>query len=204
MSIRSPNSARARPTANSREWRGNASLFAAVLLLVLAVTNASPAAEQAGDPELTPLVETWLDTATGYDPRTIAFAEGCLVEELLALPDNARQTIVEAGAFVAGLTALADDNAEAWDMLRPRLDGCIETMDLGDQIIDWVNAERSDVTRPERNEMAFCVMTTVSPLHSLAKEIIFLAGEFGVGIEVLIATDPVHAADIDVRIASCM
>lgn len=173
--------------------------------LALALLTPIPAAAQSDARETADaLAGDWLSQVRGYAPPVVRYARDCIVDALMAAPEASRSIVLAADAFGAGLAALQDADAEALDALLPEIDACVQTMDFGEAIYDWVIANRPELRLLERDPVAACAMDAVRPIPEVAKHIIYLGDDFAHGLAVAAVTVPDDVAGLQEAVAACL
>lgn len=170
--------------------------LAAAAAATLFVTSAFA---QATDDELTALLAAWVGGEGGYDEGIFRdYGIACLLPGVLAMPDAAKATLVEAGGMEAGLTQIETADPETLNIFLPLVQECVETLIIGEQIQAWATIELPD----EVETVTVCMMDAIRPLDTDAKQIIVLGEDFEDGIEALLE-ERTDLADLENQIEAC-
>lgn len=178
--------------------------YGAAALLAVAISATPVSGQDAENDAISSMVAEWLAGAVGYPPQVVRWANACITEEADNLPDSARSILIENGAFGPGLGAIRESEPETLEAFLPMLDACVQTMDLGEPILDWIATELPELRPIDREPVLICVMDAVRPIDPIAKEIVYLGDDFGHGIAVANVTAPTQAEGLVAAVEACL
>lgn len=179
-------------------------LYAAVALLACAA--AQPALAQPAPATIEESIAAWVGETTNYVDDFIADTTQACYERLIgALTDEQRQTIVDAGEFVAGINAVVEAEPEIRETLFPGLDNCGGTAAVGAMMWSWVRATMVGVSLDERRAIGECLIGAIDRLSLDAKRGIasFRFGDFSAAIETMLYERPDLAGTVQEDFAAC-
>ena len=183
---------------------------AALVATLASVTHVSA---QSPSQQITTIVEEWVqDEASHFIGELRQYLSACISPNANALPDHAKQTIIQAGTIYDGLEALSETDPAIRDQFLADLDPCVTTaFTFGGIVLDWVFVtQMQGATREELLSASFCVLDIVRGLDNDAWGTILLsmdlrdAGFRTHGIEGLNQARPEQAESLNAEIDGCV
>lgn len=180
---------------------------------LVAATFPGIAAAQTVDEQLTAIVAAWVEgEATNFIGELRQYLTQCITPAAIALPDTAKQSLVDLGDMDAGLEAMEDTDPAALEGFLATIDPCVETaFQFGGDVLDWVfitqmtGAERDDLLRA-----SFCVLDIIRPLELADQQTIVLGLDIRDadlredGFGALIAAHPERAEALNAELDRCV
>ncbi|MCW5697511.1 MAG: hypothetical protein KIS96_12370 [Bauldia sp.] len=178
-------------------------LFAVVAMSVCAA--AQPANAQPAPATIEESIAAWVgETAAGIDAFIVAATQACYERLIGGLSDARQQTILDAGAFIAGINALVSAEPDLRETLFPGLDNCGGTAAIGEMMWTWVKAN-AGLSLDARHALGECLITGVDRLSLDAKRGIasFRYGDFRAAVETMLYERPDLAGTVQEDFAAC-
>jgi hypothetical protein len=181
--------------------------------LVATLASATHVSAQSPNQQITTIVEEWVqDEASHFIGELRQYLSVCISPIASALPDDAKQTIIDAGTIYDGLEALKETDPAIRDRFLADLDPCVATAStFGGIVLDWVFVTQMEgAVREELLSASFCVLDIVRGLDHDAWGTIILsmdlrdAGFRTHGIAGLNQARPEQAESLNAEIDECV
>lgn len=187
----------------AKGWTGLAAMALPIAAALIAALPTAAAAQDAQREEVDRLVADWAAGAQGHSPQIVRYTRNCVVDEVMAMAEAPRAVIIDAGDFAEGLATLQDTDQESLGALLPGIDACVQVMDLGEPVYDWIAETYPELRLLERDPLADCLLDVLRPRSPIARHIIELGDDFPHGVAVAAITVPVDTAGLEEAIAAC-
>ena len=184
-----------------------------VVALAAGLASVTPASAQSPGQPIATIVDAWVqDEAAHFIGELRQYLTACITPIAAALPEGAKQAIIDNGTIFDGLEALEETDPAARDQFLTDLDPCVTTAaTFGGIVLDWVFVtQMQGATQDELLSASFCVLDIVRGLDNDAWGTMLLsmdirdAGFRSHGIAGLNAARPAQAEALDASIDACV